>query len=197
MKQKALKPVMVRYAKLIKDRDEQKKQLKITHDKLKKQLEDQWQTTLKKEREHRHSELKKAERAMLEIADTEAKKFEKDYTKTAKEKNDHELAMMKEKVKLETEKEARKIKALELERENLLLKTNLAKNSGNVSLPKKDSPTSSPVKKPVTSSPVNKSTKTVSAAQQKLVDIKVGGKGGKEGNYADMIANQLTGLAQV
>jgi len=42
MKKRALKPVMVRYAKLIKDRDEQKKQLKITHDKLKKQLEAQW-----------------------------------------------------------------------------------------------------------------------------------------------------------
>lgn len=142
--------------------------------------------------------MKKAERAMVETADIEAKKFEKDVTKTLKEKNDHELVMMKEKVKLESEKEARKIKTLELERENLLLKADLAKKSGNVSLPKKDSPVSSAsVQKPVTSSPVKKSTKTVSAAQQKLVDIKVGGKAGKDGNYADMIANQLTGLAQI
>ena len=127
------------------------------------------------------------------------------------------MAMMKEKVKLESEKEARKIKALELERENLLLKADLAKKAGNVSLPKKDSASadlakksgnailskkdsasvSSSAQKPVNASPVNKSTKNVSAAQQKLVDIKVGGKAGKDGNYADMIANQLTGLAQI
>jgi len=81
---------------------------------------------------------------MVETADIEAKKFEEKATKALQQKNEHELAMMKQKVKLETAKEAKRIKELELERENLLLKTNLLKKeSGNVSLPKKDSPSTS------------------------------------------------------
>jgi len=47
--------------------------------------------------------------------------------------------------------------------------------------------TSSSGDKPVTSPPVKKPTKNVSAAQQKLVDVKVGGKHGND-NYADLIA---------
>ncbi len=75
MKQEALKPVVSRYAKLVKERDELKKQLRELHDKLKKQLEKEFREAERKENKKQEARIKKAEEDMLYAATLHAKQI--------------------------------------------------------------------------------------------------------------------------
>ncbi len=69
LKKEALKPVVSRYAKLVKERDQMKSKLKKLHDKLVCQLEKEFKAEEKKERAEQEKRIKKAEQEVIFAAD--------------------------------------------------------------------------------------------------------------------------------
>lgn len=127
LKKEALKPVVSRYAKLVKERDQMKSKLKKLHDKLVCQLEKEFKAEEKKERAEQDARIKKAENEVIFAANQHAKEIEEKASKNMKDCFAKNAIEMKDKLTTEAENAHEIRRTKEIERENLIMKSRLEK----------------------------------------------------------------------